>query len=74
MYDFSCSGYRPPEYINEGLISIKFDIFSLGVVIINIMTGPKGYFKVAEMSPQQFIERVRQSAAFYRYLYFAFTK
>ncbi|KAM0846207.1 hypothetical protein ACQ4PT_055825 [Festuca glaucescens] len=32
-------GYIPPEYINEGLISIKFDIFSLGVLIIKIMAG-----------------------------------
>nr|XP_051206697.1 probable LRR receptor-like serine/threonine-protein kinase At1g53430 isoform X4 [Lolium perenne] len=51
-------GYIPPEYINEGLISIKFDIFSLGVVIIKIMTGREGYFRIAEMSSQQFIELV----------------
>lgn len=40
------------------MISIKFDIFSLGVVIIKIMAGSKGYFKSDEMSAEQFIELV----------------
>ncbi|CAM0948545.1 unnamed protein product [Alopecurus aequalis] len=51
-------GYVPPEYIDAAVISIKFDIFSLGVVIIKIMTGPDGYFRSAEMSSQQFVELV----------------
>ncbi|KAM0881630.1 hypothetical protein ACQ4PT_032829 [Festuca glaucescens] len=51
-------GYIPPEYIHEGLISNKFDIFSLGVLIIKIMTGREGYFRSAEMSPQQFVDLV----------------
>ncbi|XP_051206648.2 uncharacterized protein [Lolium perenne] len=51
-------GYIPPEYIHEGLISSKFDIFSLGVLIIKIMTGREGYFRSAEMSPQQFVDLV----------------
>ena len=38
-----CSGYQPPEYIDNGEISGKFDIFSLGVIIIKIVSGPKGY-------------------------------
>ena len=37
------SGYQPPEYIEKGEISGKFDKFSLGVVIIKIVSGPKGY-------------------------------
>jgi len=36
-------GYQPPEYIDKGEISGKFDIFSLGVVIIKIVSGPNGY-------------------------------
>ncbi|XP_051206702.2 cysteine-rich receptor-like protein kinase 44 [Lolium perenne] len=51
-------GYIPPEYRKEGLITIKFDIFSLGVVIIKIMTGREGYFRIDDMSSQQFIELV----------------
>ena len=37
-----CSGYQPIEYIDNGEISGKFDIFSLGAVIKNIVSGPKG--------------------------------
>lgn len=50
----------PPEYIRERQISNKYDVFSLGRIIIEIMTGHKGFSKLAEMSPQQFIELVRK--------------
>ena len=36
-----CSGYMAPEYISEGKITTKADIYSLGVVIIEIITGSK---------------------------------
>jgi serine/threonine protein kinase len=32
-----------PEYLTRGLISKKADIFSLGVIIIEIITGHKDY-------------------------------
>lgn len=54
-----CSGYLPPEYIDGEIISVKSDIFSLGVVIIKIVTGPKGYFRRAEMTSQQLTKNVR---------------
>lgn len=51
-------GYLPPEYINQNLVSNKLDIFSMGVIIIKMMTGPAGYSRSAEMSTQDFIELV----------------
>ena len=48
------------EYISRREVSSKSDIFNLGVMIIQIITGPEGYYKLAEMSPQQFIELVRE--------------
>ncbi|XP_048550718.1 putative cysteine-rich receptor-like protein kinase 12 isoform X2 [Triticum urartu] len=51
-------GYVPPEYIDENVISNKFDIFSLGAIIIKILAGPTSYSKRAEMSTQQFVELV----------------
>nr|BAK00852.1 predicted protein [Hordeum vulgare subsp. vulgare] len=53
-------GYLPPEYIRYNLISSKFDIFSLGVVIIKIMAGRSGYFNIADMSPQEFTNLVQE--------------
>ncbi|GJM95315.1 hypothetical protein PR202_ga12032 [Eleusine coracana subsp. coracana] len=57
---YGTSGYIPPEYINQGLISEKFDIFSLGVVMLKIVSGPRGYTKRAEIPPQEFIAHVQE--------------
>uniref|UniRef100_A0ACD5UJQ5 Uncharacterized protein n=1 Tax=Avena sativa TaxID=4498 RepID=A0ACD5UJQ5_AVESA len=54
-------GYSPPEFIRNNLVSNKFDIFSLGVVIIKIMAGRVGYFKSAEMSSQEFTNLVQEN-------------
>lgn len=34
-----CSGYMPPEYAVDGKFSIKSDIFSFGVVLLEIISG-----------------------------------
>ena len=61
----ACSGYLPPEFIKEKVMSKKLDIFSLGVVIIKIMAGSEGRTRSAEMTSKKFIENVR--SAFYLY-------
>ena len=35
------SGYMSPEYAMEGLFSIKSDIFSFGVLLLEILSGKK---------------------------------
>ncbi|KAJ1276325.1 hypothetical protein BS78_05G205900 [Paspalum vaginatum] len=51
--------YMPPEYMSKRQISNKNDIFSLGIIIIQTMTGLGGYTKYGEIeSPQQFMELV----------------
>jgi len=60
-----CSGYQPPEHIETGEISRKFDIFSLGIVIIKIVSGPEGYaiyldgMSTDEFNKDEFINQVR---------------
>ncbi|KAM0891670.1 hypothetical protein ACQ4PT_026242 [Festuca glaucescens] len=54
-------GYLPPEYIEQNVLSNKFDIFSLGVVIIKVMAGPMGYSKCGEMSSQEFVKLVHEN-------------
>jgi hypothetical protein len=49
----------PPEYINRYEISPKFDVFSLGVIIIQIMAGKESYPKCVDTSPEEFIQFVR---------------
>jgi len=38
---FPCSGYMPPEYAVHGSFSIKSDVFSFGVVVLEIISGRK---------------------------------
>ncbi|CAO2146692.1 unnamed protein product [Urochloa humidicola] len=53
-------GYMPPEYINDGVVSNKFDVFSLGVIIIKILAGNTGYDRRHEMPPERYIEFVTE--------------
>jgi serine/threonine protein kinase len=48
-----------PEYLNRGIITKELDIFSLGVIIIQVVTGRKHYpYNDDETSSQEFIELV----------------
>jgi serine/threonine protein kinase len=45
-YNNIFSGYMAPEYAVEGLFSVKSDIFSFGVLVLEIVSGRKnrGFF------------------------------
>ncbi|XP_071934959.1 receptor-like serine/threonine-protein kinase SD1-7 isoform X2 [Coffea arabica] len=34
-------GYMSPEYVMEGLFSVKFDVFAFGILVLEIMSGKK---------------------------------
>ncbi|KAL5204968.1 hypothetical protein ABZP36_009839 [Zizania latifolia] len=51
-------GYLPPEYLQKNVVSNKLDIFSLGVVMIKIIAGPRGHSRCFEMSSKEFTESV----------------
>ena len=36
-----CSGYMSPEYAMNGHFSVKSDVFSFGVLMLEIITGRK---------------------------------
>lgn len=36
-----CSGYMAPEYALHGLLSVKSDVFSYGVLVLEIVSGRK---------------------------------
>ena len=41
------SGYMSPEYAVNGLLSVKSDVFSFGVIVLEILSGTKSNnFKV----------------------------
>ena len=41
MQPLQCSGYMSLEYVLEGIFSIKSDVFSFGVVLLEIKSGKK---------------------------------
>uniref|UniRef100_A0A0E0EXP2 Protein kinase domain-containing protein n=1 Tax=Oryza meridionalis TaxID=40149 RepID=A0A0E0EXP2_9ORYZ len=54
-------GYMAPEYLAKGLISTKSDIFSLGVIIMEVITGHRNYPRICTReSFQHFIENALQ--------------
>lgn len=36
-----CSGYMSPEYAIDGMFSIKSDVFSFGVLVLEIVSGKR---------------------------------
>ena len=36
-----CSGYVPPEYVRNGIYSMKYDVYSFGVLLLQIISGRK---------------------------------
>jgi len=40
-FDALCSGYMSPEYAVDGKYSVKSDVFSLGVLLLEIVSGRK---------------------------------
>lgn len=51
----------PPEFTNNGMMTPKNDVFSLGVIIFHMMAGEKGYNDYCDLrSGQGFSEKNRQ--------------
>nr|WDY61369.1 WTK6-vWA [Triticum aestivum]WDY61370.1 WTK6-vWA [Triticum aestivum] len=57
---FGTMGYLPPEFISHQVVSKKFDIFSLGVVMTKIIAGPMGYHMSVEMLEEDFVDQVHE--------------
>ena len=57
------SAYMSPEFIERQVISHKCDIYSLGVIIIKLITGERLYSGHFDMSSDRFIELVSGSTS-----------
>lgn len=41
VLNISCSGYMSPEYAVDGMFSVKSDVFSFGVIVLEIVSGKR---------------------------------
>ncbi|KAF8664754.1 hypothetical protein HU200_054476 [Digitaria exilis] len=53
-------GYMAPEYLYKGEISPRSDIYSLGIVIMEIVTGEMNSASKTDMSARDFIDKVQK--------------
>ncbi|CAO2039466.1 unnamed protein product [Urochloa humidicola] len=54
-------GYMAPEYLLRGEISTKSDIYSLGILILEVVTGKRNHQAMRNKSGEQFIEDIRKN-------------
>ena len=67
---FTCSGYMSPEYVVFGKFSTKSDVFSFGVILLEIVSGKKNNDSYLKHPSLTLIGRV--SNRIQKYLPFAF--
>ncbi|PON35166.1 Tyrosine-protein kinase [Parasponia andersonii] len=37
-------GYAPPEYVIEGIYSMKYDVYSFGILLLQILSGKRNAY------------------------------
>lgn len=59
MLVFWNSGYMAPEYVMHGNLSVKADVFSFGVVVLELVSGHKNSSFNLDPDSNSMIEWVR---------------
>ena len=54
-----CSGYMAPEYLMHGNLSIKSDVFSYGVLVLELVSGHRNSTFSLQMEAQSLLDWVR---------------
>ena len=56
-----------PEYLMDGLITTKSDMFSLGVIIMELLIGSRDYPQSSEAPFGHFVENVSGNSSAWHY-------
>lgn len=54
----ACSGYMAPEFALDGVFSVKSDVFSFGVLLLEILSGQRNGALYLEEHQQSLIQDV----------------
>lgn len=57
----SYSGYMPPEYVIDGVISTKTDVFSFGVLLLEIISGVRNRGLYLSKSEESLLSKVNRN-------------
>ena len=68
-YTMSCRRYLPPEFVTMQIVSKEFDIYSLGIIILEMMAGILAHSLLHDMISEEFIKFVRKKLNFGYVLY-----
>ena len=60
-----CSGYVPPEYVTKGTYSMKYDVYSFGVLLLQIISGKRNTRFYGPSESMHLLEYVSHSIMFY---------
>lgn len=60
----SCRRYLPPEFVTMQIVSKEFDIYSLGIIILEMMAGISAHSLLHDMISEEFIKFVRKKVKF----------
>lgn len=53
------SGYMAPEYVMHGHLSVKADVFSFGVLVLELISGQRNSSFSLQVDAQNLIDWVR---------------
>jgi len=58
---YICSGYMAPEYAVDGFFSVKSDVFSFGILMLEIICGKKNRRLYSTDKNLNLVDHVRAS-------------
>ena len=62
-----CSGYVPPEYVKKGIYSMKYDVYSFGVLLLQIISGKQSSRFYGPSENMHLLQYVSHFTSYYLY-------